>query len=115
MPKPLVDRVNYIVSKQHVAAQYRHLVRWLPGDPVANILQIQKDNPNKNIYIIGGKQLYESTEKIANRILLTRIKGNYWCDTRIQLDSMLACFSIKSVKPGNGCTYETWDRTFFFG
>ena len=114
MPKPLPNRLNYIVSSQHVDPQYRHLVRWLPGNPVDNILHLQEINPDKNVYVIGGKQLYESTEKIAQRVLLTRVKGNYWADTRIQLDSILTCFRLKSVTPGTDCTYETWDREFFF-
>jgi len=110
MPKPLPNRQNYVVSSKHVDRQYQHLVRWIPSDPVANILQIQQDNPNKDVYVIGGRQLYEATESIVERVLLTRIKGNYWTDTRVQLDRMLACFQIKSVTPGNYCTYETWDR-----
>ena len=114
MPKPLPNRVNYVVSSKHVDRQYQHLVRWIPSDPVANILQIQKDNPTKNVYIIGGKQLYEATESIVERVLLTRVKGGWFTDTRVQLDKMMACFQIKSVSPGINCTYETWDRTFFF-
>ena len=115
MPKPLPNRINYVVSSRHVDRQYQHLVRWLPGDPVANILQIQKDNPSKDVYVIGGQKLYEATESIVERVLLTRIKGAWFTDTRVQLDKMLACFQIKSVTPGNNCTYETWDRTFYFG
>jgi dihydrofolate reductase len=115
MPKPLPNRINYVVSSTHVDRQYQHLVRWIPSDPVANILQIQKDNPNKNVYVIGGQQLYEATEGIVERVLLTRVKGAWFTDTRVQLDKMLACFQIKSVSPGNNCTYETWDRTFYFG
>ena len=114
MPKPLPNRINYVVSSQHVAQQYQHLVKWIPSDPVTNILQIQKDNPSKDVYIIGGKQLYEATESIVQRVLLTRIKGAWFTDTRVQLDKMLACFQIKSVRPGTNCTYEIWDRNFFF-
>jgi dihydrofolate reductase len=114
MPKPLPNRINYVVSSTHVDRQYQHLVRWIPSDPVANILQIQKDNPTKNVYIIGGRQLYEATESIVERVLLTRVKGSWFTDTRVQLDKMMACFQIKSVSPGTNCTYETWDRTFFF-
>lgn len=115
MPKPLPNRKNYIVSSRHVDQKYQHLVHWIPSDPVANILAIQQENPTKDVYIIGGKQLYEATESIVERVYLTRIKGSYWTDTRLQLDKFLTCFQLKSVKPGQDCTYETWDRTFFFG
>lgn len=114
MPKPLPNRVNYVVSSHHVAKQYQHLVRWIPGNPVENILQIQKDNPGKDVYVIGGQQLYEATQDIVERVYLTRMKGAWFTDTKINLDRMLAPFRIRSVKPGENCTYETWDRTFFF-
>jgi len=114
MPKPLPNRENYVVSSRHVAQQYQHLVKWIPSNPVENILQLQKDNPAKDVYVIGGRQLYEATESIVDRVYLTRIKGAWFTDTRIQLESMLACFQIKSVKPGDNCTYETWDRIMFF-
>jgi dihydrofolate reductase len=113
MPKPLPNRTSYIVSRHHVAKQYQHQVRWIPNSPVENILQIQEDNPTKDVYVIGGRQLYEATENIVQRVYLTRIKENYWTDTRVQLDRMLTCFQIKSVKPGENCTYETWDRVIF--
>jgi dihydrofolate reductase len=113
MPKPLPNRINYIVSNRHVDRQYQHLVRWLPGDPAANVLQIQSDNPSKDVYVIGGRQLYETTEPVVERVLLTRVKGAWFTDTRVQLDRMLACFQIKSVTPGDNCTYETWDRVLF--
>jgi dihydrofolate reductase len=115
MPKPLPNRANYVVSSRHVDKRYQHLVKWIPSEPTANILQIQRDNPTKNVYVIGGQQLYEATESIVERVLLTRIKGAWFTDTRVQLDKMLACFQIKSVTPGDNCTYETWDKTFYFG
>jgi dihydrofolate reductase len=114
MPKPLPNRANYVVSSQHVDKQYQHQVRWIPSNPVENILQIQQDNPTKNVYVIGGQQLYEATNSIVDRVLLTRVKGAWFTDTRVQLESMLACFQIKSVTPGDACTYETWDRVMFF-
>ena len=113
MPKPLPNRINYIVSSKHVDAQYQHLVRWIPSDAIENILKIQAQHPDKNVYIIGGLQLYESTQDIVQRVFLTRMKGAWFADTRINLDRMLLPFRIKSVRPGNNCTYETWDRVLF--
>lgn len=113
MPKPLPNRINYIVSSSHVNPKYQHLVKWMPGNVVENINQIQKNHPGKHVYVIGGKQLYESCESIIERVYLTRMKGNWWCDTRINLDRILACFQISSVTPGENCTYETWKRVLY--
>lgn len=114
MPKPLPNRINYVVSSRHVEKEYQHLIRWIPGELESSILQIQKENPDKDVYVIGGKQIYEETANIVDRVILTRIKGNYWADTRINLERYLAAFRIKSVKPSPTCTYEIWDREVFF-
>ena len=113
MPKPLPNRVNYVVSSRHVDKEYQHLVHWIPGDPIDNIKEIQSQNPKNNVFVIGGQQLYEATESIVERVYLTRMKGAWFADTRIELERYLACFRIYSVRPGNNCTYETWNRVIF--
>jgi dihydrofolate reductase len=113
MPKPLPNRINYIVSSKHVDLQYQHQVRWVPSSPEESILQIQKDYPSKDVYVIGGQQLYEATNDIVERVYLTRMKGAWFTDTRIDLDRYLRCFQIKTVRPGTNCTYEIWDRVLF--
>ena len=113
MPKPLPNRTNYIVSSTHVEQQYQHQVRWIPSKPVESILEIQKSNPTKDVYVIGGRQLYEATSSIVERVYLTRMKGAWFTDTRIELEKYLACFQIKTVRPGTNCTYEIWDRVLF--
>lgn len=113
MTKPLPNRINYVVSSTNVDVNYRHLIRWIPENVVENVQQIQRSYASNHVYIIGGKQLYESCESIVERVYLTRMKGNWWCDTRINLERMLACFQIKSVTPGENCTYEVWDRILY--
>jgi dihydrofolate reductase len=113
MPKPLPNRINYVVSSHHVAKEYQHQVRRIPGTPVDAIKEIQKANSKQDVYIIGGQKLYEATDNIVERVYLTRMKGNYWCDTRINLERYLSCFRIMTVRPGTNCTYEIWDRVLF--
>jgi dihydrofolate reductase len=111
MPKPLPNRVNCVVSNNIIDG---YTVRRIHGDVVQAAIDLQKQFSTKDIYIIGGKSIYEATAEIVDRIYLTRMKGNYWCDTRIQLDRYLASFRIKTVRPGTNCTYEIWDRDVFF-
>ena len=113
MSKPLPERINYVVSSHHVEQQYQHLVRWIPGNTEDTIKDIQTQNPKHNVFVIGGKQLYESTEPIVERVYLTRMKGAWFADTRIDLDRYLACFRIETVRPGTNCTYEIWKRVLF--
>ena len=88
-------------------------IESLYKDAVDNIKQIQKENPKNNVFIVGGKQLYETTEPIVERVYLTRMKGAWFTDTRIDLERYLACFRIYGVRPGKDCTYEIWNRVIF--
>lgn len=111
MPKPLPNRVNVVVSNSPIPD---YSVRRITGDISKQVLDIQQQFPSKDIYIIGGKTIYEACESIIDRVILTRMKGNFWCDTRLPLDRYLAAFRIRSVKPSLDCTYEIWDREVFF-
>lgn len=111
MPKPLPNRVNCVVSNSPVQNLN---VRRLSGDIAQQVLELQASFPDKNIIVIGGKQIYEACQDIVEIVYLTRMKGAWFADTRIDLDRMLACFQITSVTPGENCTYETWKRQLFF-
>lgn len=110
MPKPLPNRINCVVSNNIIPG---YNVRRLHGDVTSEVDLLAKAFPNRNVFIIGGRQLYESTNDLVDRVYLTRMKGNFWCDTRINLDRYLNCFRIKSVRPGENCSYEIWDRVLF--
>jgi dihydrofolate reductase len=115
MPKPLPNRINCVVSSNPVALEYRQQqVKWLLGNPVEHIQRLSEENPDKIVYVIGGKRLYEACYSIVDRIYLTRIPANWEVDTRINLDLMLDRFRIKSVRPSqtSNCTYEIWERQF---
>lgn len=110
MPKPLPNRVNCVFSNRDLNT---HVARRLSGDTEDQVALLQSQFSERNVFIIGGKELYESTSNLVERVYLTRMKGNWWTDTRIDLERYLACFSIKSVRPGTNCTYEIWDRVIF--
>lgn len=110
LPKPLPNRVNCVFSNRPIE---QNLARRLCGDYSEQIKLTQTRFPRNDIFIMGGKELYEATNDLVERVYLTRMKGNYWCDTRINLERYLSCFRIKSVRPGENCTYEIWDRVLF--
>lgn len=110
MPKPLPDRINYVVSSRNIFSQYGSQVKWIPNNVCENIQNLSKSNPNKKIFVIGGQQLYESTIDLVDIIYWTRIKTNFRYDVKLSIDKILQNFRLMSVKPGNDCTYEIWER-----
>ena len=110
MPKPLPERINCVFSNHNLDT---FDARRLSGDTVEQVQTLQTQFPNRKVFIIGGRELYEATEPIIERVYLTRMKGAWFTDTRIDLERYLTCFRIKSVRPGTNCTYEIWDRVLF--
>jgi dihydrofolate reductase len=110
MPKPLPNRINCVFSNNDL---HTFDARRLSGDIVEEVKKLQDQFPNRNVFIIGGKELYDATESIVDRVYLTRMKGAWFTDTRIDLERYLTCFRIKTVRPGENCTYEIWDRILF--
>jgi len=110
MPKPLSERINCVFSNNNLDS---FDARRLSGDTVEQVKKLQEQFPNRKVFVIGGRELYEVTESIVERVYLTRMKGAWFTDTRIDLEKYLACFRIKTVRPGTNCTYEIWDRVLF--
>jgi dihydrofolate reductase len=113
MPKPLPNRVNCVFTNRSLS-EHAYNARRLDGDSSEEVKLLQQNFPSKDVFVIGGKELYTATADIVERVYLTRMKGNYWTDTRIDLERYLACFRIMSVQPGENCTYEIWQKQFFF-
>lgn len=112
MPKPLPDRISYVISNQSLNSVY---AQRISGDLGNELKQLQINWPHKDVFVIGGKQIYEATAPYVDRVYLTRMKGAWWADTRINLERYLLGFRLKSVWPGDNCTFEIWDRELFFG
>jgi dihydrofolate reductase len=112
MPNPLPGRMNYVISSRPLSQPYAS-TQHIHGDINEQLESIDHRHPDKEIFVIGGKQIYEQAHSKIQRIYLTRMSGNYFADTRLNLDSFLREFRIYSVRPGNGCTYEIWNRVFF--
>lgn len=113
MPKPLPNRVNVVVARAPIDNTF---VRWIDSskDIREQIAQIAEAFPDKEVFVIGGKQLFDECADIVDRVYLTRMKGSYFTDTRVDLNKMLIGFRPRTMKPGENCTYEIWHRHFSF-
>ena len=60
MPKPLPNRVNYVVTNRPIGMRN---VRTLAGDIVARLKELEEIHTGKDIFVIGGKNLIDSVSK----------------------------------------------------
>lgn len=75
LPKKLLNRINVIVSKQ----QWYNVdhVYYTPTDAITHLQFLY---PEKELFIIGGQQLYDSTINLIDRFYVTEIEETYKCD-----------------------------------
>jgi dihydrofolate reductase len=107
---PLKNRINVVVSS-------------IPIDGVDTISDLLEENikayqigyPDKEIFIIGGAQLYESTQPFIDRVYLTRIHERVEGDTILNIDAILSNTNIIDSKTitsetGQIISFETFNK-----
>ena len=104
-PKPLPGRVCCVFTNRFIKMDR---VFCLAGDYRKQILKLEKEFPNKDIYIIGGKSLLEATQPLVENLYLTMMKNTYKIDVSIDLRTYLKGFRIMSAKPTELCTFTVY-------
>jgi dihydrofolate reductase len=89
MPKPLKDRITYVVTNRSIA----NGVLTVKGDIKERVLEIERLNPDKIIWVVGGPGVIEACEDILDHVYLTHFKGSFKIDTRIDLRKVLLNFT----------------------
>lgn len=105
MPKPLPNRINCIFTNRFFKMPN---VYCLSGDYKEQLLKLEQEFPNKEIFVIGGPSIIEAVRPITEKLYLTHMKGSYNIDTRIDLRTYLRSFQITSAGSGTDCTFVTY-------
>jgi dihydrofolate reductase len=111
MPKPLPNRYNVVVTlhpEDHPGAD-----AYLPQKSeslVAGIRSLEDWRGLENVFIIGGAKLINEVFLIIDRFYLSRIPGDYNCDTFLPMEKIESHFHRTVVAQGQEATYETWYR-----
>ena len=91
MPRPLPSRINAVITNRQLDIPG---VITLNGDVIASIQLLQKNYPEKDVYIIGGAETLIQTHPIIETVYISRIQGKYMADTTLCLDNFLKSFSL---------------------
>lgn len=81
MPKPLPNRYNIVVSDREVIHGPNMIVKRVDVEKYLNMFR----DINKDVWIIGGGLLLSATVSMCDEIWISRISGDYDCDTRITI------------------------------
>ena len=100
LKKPLPNRKSLVASKSNYA---------YPGVETINSLTdfLAKDH-QEEIFIIGGKTIYEAAFAYADRLYITHIHKEYEGDSYLQLD--MSNFSLIKEDIRDGLTFAIYER-----
>lgn len=110
--KPLPGRVNIVITRQHNWSA-DHVTKAKDIDSA--LVEARKTNC-KEIFIIGGGEIYKASMSLADRIYLTRVHTHIDGDTFFpELDSKIWQLSqsqsfLKDEKNAFDYDFEIWDK-----
>jgi dihydrofolate reductase len=110
MPKPLPDRLCCVVTNQSTE-NFKDTHYVIHGNYIEQSLSVLKtNNPNKDIWIIGGAKLIESTKHLFEQIYLTTFDDNYNCDVSLDVVELLHNFQMDWETYGKDKVFQVWKR-----
>ena len=110
MPTPLTNRINVLITN-HNPEKYPGADVYIKGDILNHVKKIELDYPNKTKWIIGGPNTVSQVFSLIGEFYLTRIYGNFSCDTFLDLNMINNEMKIKEkIDVDDNCHFEIWKR-----
>ena len=110
MPTPLKSRTNVLVSNK-APSLFPGADLYISGDIKKQIHNIQRNNLDKDLFIIGGSELINILIDSIEEFYLTRIYGNYDCEKYIDINLIeKKMINVKKIDGDNSCHFEIWKK-----
>lgn len=107
MPKPLPNRRNVIITNNFMNDDS---VVQLSGDVCIALEHIESMYPDNDIFVIGGADILKQAQPIIESAFITKIPGEYLCDTSIDLKEFLTDFVLVNTIDLKSCVVEMYER-----
>lgn len=75
--KPLKNRRNIVITRNKEKYQNWREKNLVFSDNLKEIIEQYKENTNKHIFVIGGREIYQQTYFSADYYYVSIVKGNY--------------------------------------
>ena len=97
--RPLPNRINVVYTSMAGDPIYAQANQTLNGGRIeAAITYLERTYNNKDIFVIGGKQIFEQWLPYVDFIHRTQIKSTFKCDTFLDIKTHLNSCSLKYNK-----------------
>ena len=110
IPTPLKNRINVLVTNKSPSV-YPGADKYISGDLVLNIRKLFKEFISLEKWVIGGPNIVDQLFELIDEFYLTRIYGNYNCDTKINIRNIENTMKLhKTIKGNSTCHFEIWKK-----
>lgn len=107
MVAPLPNRHNAVFTRDNNTHLFREN---LTGDVCKELRRLEAEHPTKTIFVIGGGTILEQASDVLDGAWITRMPGDYECDTFVNLQVVLNNLQLKSTTPLGTATLEIYLR-----
>jgi dihydrofolate reductase len=107
MPIPLPNRTNVLITNNFVD---REDILQLRGDVCSGLIHLQNEHNMDKIFVIGGANILMQALPVIDKAYITRIKGEFIHDTRIEMDDFLVDFELIETNDLGTCIVEEYNR-----
>lgn len=103
----LPNRRNIVITNQPFVHSH---ATSLCNNVCANIVALQQNNIEKNVFVIGGANILVQAKPILELLYITKIPGDYSCDVRLNITEFTNGFNLIERKNLGSCEVEIYDR-----
>ena len=107
MPKPLPKRHNVVFTNEFMD---REDIVQMSGDICEGLQHAQDLFPDNDIFVIGGANILKQAKPAIEKAFITRIPGEYICDTVLDMNDFLAGFNLVNSLDLGTCVVEMYER-----
>ena len=108
MPRPLPKRVNVLATSR--PAEFPGADHYISGDLNLSVQRLAEEYPGLITWVIGGPNIIEQTLDVIDEFYISRISGDYACDTHLPLKKIESLFNLTTVIHETGVTFEIWEK-----
>ena len=95
MPRPLPKRKNIVISSKVSEYVDSGVDGVIQGDLNMHLKVLEKNYPSLITWVIGGPNIIEQSLGVIDEFYLSRIPGEYDCDTFLPMKKIETLFKVK--------------------
>lgn len=108
MPRPLPNRVNVLVTSR--PSHHNQANHYINGDLTLSVPRIAEKYPGLITWVIGGPKVIEQTLDVIDEFYISRIPGEYDCDTFLPLDKIEDQFTLHWQEAHPDVIFQIWKK-----